>query len=167
MDGAEFRLGDKGTEIGVKAADMNYMRSSDSKDAPEDNGKSKAAAAKEKQKIKARTQAMNNKLADWDDDDPQVLPETNPRLDKVVVLKHMFMLEELAKDGNAITEIKEDVLEESSKFGEVSHIALYDKEEDGVITIRFGNVESAKACVRVSRTILMSLFFPALLRASR
>lgn len=150
MDGAEFRLGDKETIIGVKEADMNYMRSSDSKNAPEDNGKSKAQSAREKQKIKARTQAMNEKLADWDDDDPQTLPETNSRWDKVVVLKHMFTMKELTEDANAISDIKEDIEGESSKFGDVTNITLYDKEEDGIITVRFGNPESAKACVRVS-----------------
>jgi hypothetical protein len=34
-------------------------------------------------------------LADWDDDDPSTLPETRSRWDKVVILKHMFTLQEL------------------------------------------------------------------------
>jgi HIV Tat-specific factor 1 len=38
---------------------------------------------------------MSSKLADWDDDDPSVLPETGSRWDKVVILKHMFTLQEL------------------------------------------------------------------------
>lgn len=36
-----------------------------------------------------------SKLADWDDDDPSALQETSSRWDKVVILKHMFTLEEL------------------------------------------------------------------------
>lgn len=36
-----------------------------------------------------------SKLADWDDDDPQVLQDTSSRWDKVVILKHMFTLQEL------------------------------------------------------------------------
>ncbi len=38
---------------------------------------------------------VHSKLADWDDDDPSVLPETSSRWDKVVILKHMFTLDEL------------------------------------------------------------------------
>ncbi|KAI9653504.1 MAG: hypothetical protein M1821_007012 [Bathelium mastoideum] len=154
MDGAEFRLGDKSTVIGVKEADWNYkkVKTAELEETLEGNGqsgKSKAKAAKEKQKIKARTQAMNNRLADWDDDDPQVLPETNPRFDKVVVLKHMFTLKELEEDPAAVLEIKEDVRDECGKVGEVTNVVLYDKEEDGVVTVRFGNAQSAKACVNV------------------
>lgn len=37
----------------------------------------------------------NSKLADWDDDDPSALPDTSSRLQKVVVLKHMFTLDEI------------------------------------------------------------------------
>lgn len=36
-----------------------------------------------------------SKLADWDDDDPQTLQDTSSRWDKVVILKHMFTLQEL------------------------------------------------------------------------
>lgn len=36
-----------------------------------------------------------SKLADWDDDDPSMMADTNSRLEKVVVLKHMFTLQEL------------------------------------------------------------------------
>ena len=158
LDGAEFRLGDKSTVISVKEADWNFkkVKNADLEETLDDEGqsaKSKAKAAKEKQKIKARTQAMNNRLADWDDDDPQVLPETNPRFDKVVVLKHMFTLKELAEDSAAMLEIKEDVREECSKAGEVTNVVLYDKEEDGVVTVRFGNAQSAKTCVNVCKTL--------------
>jgi hypothetical protein len=38
---------------------------------------------------------MFSKLADWDDDDPSLLPDTSSRWDKVVILKHMFTLQEL------------------------------------------------------------------------
>ena len=38
---------------------------------------------------------LSSKLADWDDDDPSILPDTSSRWDKVVILKHMFTLQEL------------------------------------------------------------------------
>ncbi|KAL9086354.1 MAG: hypothetical protein Q9165_007140 [Trypethelium subeluteriae] len=155
MDRAQFRPGVKGTEVGVKEADFSYKRvkTTDAEDELDANNagkdpKNKAHTNKDIQKIKKRTQAMNNKLADWDDDDPQVIPETSSRLDKVVVLKHMFTLDELAEDSSAVLDIKEDVREECAKLGDVTNVVLYDQEPDGVITVRFGNAASAKACVR-------------------
>lgn len=38
---------------------------------------------------------QHSKLADWDDDDPQTIQDTSSRWDKVVILKHMFTLQEL------------------------------------------------------------------------
>ena len=69
-----------------------------------------------------------SKLADWDDDDPSVIPETSSRWDKVVILKHMFTLQELEEDPAAILEIKEDIRDECSKLVELSNVFLYDKE---------------------------------------
>lgn len=77
------------------------------------------------------------------------MPDTSSRWDKVVVLKHMFTLEELAEDPAALLEIKEDVRDECEKFGKVTNIVLYDKEEDGVVTVRFGNAMAAEACIKL------------------
>ena len=92
-----------------------------------------------------------SKLADWsdDDDDPSTLHSTSSRFDKVVILKHMFTLAELAADPAAILDIKEDIRDECSKLGEVTNVVLFDAEEDGVASVRFANAESAKACVRL------------------
>ena len=92
---------------------------------------------------------FRSRLADWDDDDSATLPDTSSRWDKVVVLKYMFTLKELAEEPEAYIEIKEDVREESEKIGTVTNVVLYDKEEDGVVTIRFSNAVAAEACVRV------------------
>lgn len=77
------------------------------------------------------------------------MPDTSSRWDKVVVLKHMFTLNELEEDPGAILEIKEDVREEAGKFGEVTNVVLYDKEPHGVITVRFADALAAKACIKV------------------
>ena len=61
----------------------------------------------------------------------------------------MFTLKELKDDPAALLDIKEDVREECEKFGKVTNVTLYDKEEDGVVTVRFGNAVSADACVKV------------------
>lgn len=60
----------------------------------------------------------------------------------------MFTLEELATDPAALLEIKEDVRDECEKLGKVTNVVLYDKEEDGIVTVRFGNAVAAEACVR-------------------
>ncbi|MCJ1273653.1 hypothetical protein MMC21_001446 [Puttea exsequens] len=139
LDDTELRLGD-GSKMRVTVADFSYKSQ---KDAPA------KSSMKDKKKIIKKTQKLNNKLADWDDDDPQILHGTSNRWDKVVILKHMFTLEELEEDPAAILDIKEDIREECSKMGTVTNVVLFDKEPDGVASVRFGNAEEAEECVRV------------------
>ena len=46
-------------------------------------------------------------------------------------------------------EIKEDIRDECAKVGEVTNVVLFDREPEGVASVRFGNAEAAKACVRI------------------
>ena len=46
-------------------------------------------------------------------------------------------------------EIKEDIRDECAKVGEVTNVVLFDKESDGIASVRFGNAEAAQACVRL------------------
>lgn len=144
LDDTDFRLGVEGPmgKMKVQAADFSYKKQTD---APEKGKGNK----RDQKKIIKKTQKMNSKLADWDDDDPSTLHETSSRWDKVVVLKHMFTLKELEEDPAATLEIKEDIREECSKLGEVTNVVLFDKEPDGIATVRFGNAEAASACVRL------------------
>ncbi|KAJ5082661.1 hypothetical protein N7532_011704 [Penicillium argentinense] len=107
--------------------------------------------ARDKKKIIERTQKMNSKLADWDDDEPSALPDTSSKFDKVMILKHMFTLKEIKEDPAAILDIKQDVREEceniAGDMGEVTNVVLYDEEPDGVISVRFTDPEAARACV--------------------
>ena len=89
-----------------------------------------------------------SKLADWDDDDAGPAPQAS-RWDKVVVLKHMFTLKELEDDAAAMLDIKEDIREECGRLGEVTNVTLFDKEEDGVVSVKFTTAESANACVQL------------------
>ncbi|KAL8771144.1 MAG: hypothetical protein Q9209_003315 [Squamulea sp. 1 TL-2023] len=142
LDDTDFRLGQSalGGKMKVAAADFSYKAQ---KDAPA------KSSNKDKQKIIKKTQKLNNKLADWDDDDPQAIQDTSSRWDKVVILKHMFTLKELEDDPAAILEIKEDIREECAKVANVTNVVLFDKEPDGVASVRFSNAEGAKACVRM------------------
>ena len=88
LDDTEFRLGSQGLNgnMRVQAADFSYKAQ---QEAPEKKNK------RDQQKVIKKTQKMNHRLADWDDDDPQQLAETSSKWDKVVILKHMFTPKEL------------------------------------------------------------------------
>lgn len=145
LDDSDFRLGETGPngKMRVQEASFEYKKV---KDQPE----GRTQNTREKKKVIKRTQKLNNKLADWDDDDISTMQDTSSRWDKVVVLKHMFTLKEIEDDPAAILDIKEDIRDECAKLGPVTNVVLFDKEADGVVTIRFGNAEAAEACVRVS-----------------
>jgi HIV Tat-specific factor 1 len=107
-------------------------------------------------------------LADWDDDEPSTVGSNSTKWEKLVYLKHMFTLKELEvtslslfgveaylintslqEDAAAILDIKEDIREECSKLGEVTNVILFDKEADGVASVRFSTPQAAAACIRV------------------
>jgi HIV Tat-specific factor 1 len=50
-------------------------------------------------------------------------------------------------------DIKEDIRGECSKLGEVTNVVLFDKELDGVASVRYSTPEAAQACVRVRITL--------------
>ncbi|RMJ25181.1 hypothetical protein PHISP_03936 [Aspergillus sp. HF37] len=142
LDDSNFRLGEAGPlgPMRVQPADFSFKSQ---QEAPP------KATMKDKRKIIQRTQKLNNKLADWDDEDPSALPETNSRFEKVVILKHMFTLKELEEDSSAVLEIKDDIRDECSKLGEVTNVVLYDKEPDGIVTVRFADPGAARQCISV------------------
>lgn len=142
-----------GDKVNVEPADKSYKEH-------KENGAEAGGAEREKKKnpvkrgkadldkINKHNAEMKRRVTDWsDDEEPQTLPEVSNRWDKVVVLKQMFTLKELEEDPSAATETKEDILAEAEKFGPVTNIVLYDREEDGVVTLRFNNSTAAKACV--------------------
>ncbi|KAI5297826.1 hypothetical protein KEM56_004515, partial [Ascosphaera pollenicola] len=155
LDDTEFRFGDEKKGLGrmkVQPADLSYkvQKDDDATQGAADKGKGKGKEDWNKRKIQRKTQMLRNKLADWDDDDPQTLQTKRQpsKWDKVVILKHMFTLQEIEEDPGAILDIKADIRDECSKLGDVTNVVLYDKEEDGVVLVRFSNPEAAKLCVR-------------------
>lgn len=56
-------------------------------------------------------------------------------------------------------EIKEDIRDECAKLGEITNVVLFDKEPDGVASVRFANAEAAKACVRVGPNVHYRWFY--------
>ena len=171
LDGAPFRLeaaaaaGPGAAPMRVQAADASYKKTSYTEpDAagPGANGRggpeaaaapppakerSKRALAEERAKVIRRTQKLDAKLADWsDDEDGGARAAKHERL---VVLKHMFTLRDLDEGPEALLEIKEDIRDECAKLGDVTNVVLYDLEDDGVVGVRFRNVDAALACVRL------------------
>lgn len=151
LDDSDFRLGEssKGGRMRVQVADYSYKKQTDVPKQTDQSEQKAKSQNRDKQKIIKKTQKMNSRLADWDDDDPQVVQETSSKWDKVVIIKHMFTLEELEEDPAVMLEIKEDIREECEKLGPVSNVQLFDQEPDGVASVRFKDVTAAEACVNV------------------
>ncbi|KAK3341410.1 hypothetical protein B0T25DRAFT_573796 [Lasiosphaeria hispida] len=178
LDDTDFRFTPSGLTTGkmrVQAADASYKKTNYSEAAGEDAAgpvaggdaaaKSSASADKaklaadnkrahqDKAKIIRKTQKLDAKLADWDDDEPTSVlypdaPKTS-KYDKLVILRHMFTLAELEEDPAALLDIKEDVREECAKLGPVTNVVLFDKEEEGIVSVRFQTAEAAEACVHL------------------
>ncbi|TVY42067.1 Splicing factor U2AF-associated protein [Lachnellula subtilissima] len=142
LDDTEFRMGE-GEKMRVQAAESSYKKVQHNEVGHAQTEKAKTSM-RDKQKIIKKTQKLDARLADWSDDEVSSIVETSSRWDKVVILKHMFTLEELAEDSAAILDIKEDIREECSKLGEVTNVVLFDLEKDGIASVRFTNGEAAK-----------------------
>jgi HIV Tat-specific factor 1 len=69
---------------------------------------------------------------------------------KVVIIKKAFTLAEVndPEDEGAVLEIKDDMRSAAEKFGEVTKVVLFDKEEQGVLSVRFKEFEEAEAFVK-------------------
>ncbi|KAI0164812.1 hypothetical protein GGR57DRAFT_450631 [Xylariaceae sp. FL1272] len=181
LDDTDFRYTASGLSSGkmrVQAAEAKYKKvqyDTENADKPGENGGNDEAAAEEgepvphhlrgaakqprdkvkeqdKQKIIKRTQKLDARLADWDDDDDGPFSaqlETNMRKERVVILRHMFTLTELNEDPAAFLEIKEDIRDECEKLGEVTNVVLYDMEEEGIASVKFKTADAAEACVNL------------------
>ncbi|KIK67446.1 hypothetical protein GYMLUDRAFT_1020457 [Collybiopsis luxurians FD-317 M1] len=151
LDESELRLGDPTTRMNVSRADFTHKTGNSNNEA----GGHPPRKTMDKKKISKRLGKMQKKLEEWVDEDgfgPAMDPEEDNvnvanKNSRVVVLKHMFTLDELSKDVSLLLDLKEDVREECSSLGEVTNVVLYDKEKDGVMTVKFRDPLSAQACV--------------------
>ncbi|KAJ7647343.1 hypothetical protein FB45DRAFT_893169 [Roridomyces roridus] len=148
LDDAELRFGDSSTTMRVARAEFGH------KNTGVEGGVSKPRKTVDKKKASKRIGKMQKKLLEWDDEDgfgPAMAPEDSANIvnknSRVVVLKHMFTLKALEEDATLLLDLKEDVREECSSLGEVTNVVLYDKEPEGVMTVKFREPLSAQACV--------------------
>ncbi|KAJ7346609.1 hypothetical protein DFH08DRAFT_924451 [Mycena albidolilacea] len=167
LDDAELRFGDPSTVMRVARADFTHKNSggggvnndpSKPRKTVDKKKASKRIGKMQKQVLRGAVQTLNNalnrKLLEWDDEDgfgPALKPEDSVNAvnknSRVVVLKHMFTLKRLEEDAALLLDLKEDVREECSTLGEVTNVVLYDKEAEGVMTVKFRDPLSAQACV--------------------
>ncbi|CAD6567680.1 MAG: hypothetical protein TREMPRED_003819 [Tremellales sp. Tagirdzhanova-0007] len=168
LDDTELEMGGGFGNMRVKVAEYDKSQSANEGKKPEkkkeelkdtgdekDKTERKKPSAEDKKRMTKRIKTMQSKLtwhSDSDSDDMAApndgapLPGAN-RLNRVVVLKGMFSLDKLEKDPALLLELKEDVREEAESLGQVTSLILYDKEDDGVMTIKFKENVSAQACV--------------------
>lgn len=163
LDDTDFRFTSSGTRDGrirVQAADSSYKKVKYDQDVAGGGGgaafkdgageQQRKLQKNDRQKIIKKTQKLDAKLADWDDDIPyQGQAEVASKKDKLVILQHMFTLQELDEDPAALLEIKEDIRDECAKLGTVTNVVLFDQEPDGIVSVKFKDSESAMACINL------------------
>jgi len=147
LDDAELRLGEPSTRMSVQRAEFGHKNDTA-------GGETKPRKVVDKKRITKRIGRMQKKLEEWVDEDnfgPAITEEDTHisanKNSRVVVLKHMFTLKELEEDPSLLLDLKEDVREECETLGEVTNVVLYDKERDGIITVKFRDPISAQACI--------------------
>lgn len=101
-----------------------------------------------KKKGSRKVGKLKSKLADWDDEDVVDIPKAN-KYSKIVILKGMFSLDELESEPALLLDLKEDVRDECARLGDVTNVVLYDKEPDGIISVRFKQEEHAIDCLKM------------------
>ncbi|KAF1939544.1 hypothetical protein EJ02DRAFT_254864 [Clathrospora elynae] len=104
---------------------------------------------KDKKVSEANRLELNRKLAEWSDNEEEVAQVFAPRKNKwakVVIIKNVFDMKELEEEDEAsYLDIKEDMRFMAEKFGDITNCTLYDKEPEGIVTVRFRDPDSAEA----------------------
>lgn len=113
----------------------------------------------DKKRAQKRYAKMNNKLLDWDSDSEhereelanvqsQTVISAQSENIRQVCLRRMFTIAELEEDPTLLLDLKEDVREECESLGKVTNVILWDKEPEGIMTIKFAQNASALECVQ-------------------
>ncbi|KAI8815424.1 nuclear mRNA splicing factor-associated protein [Cladochytrium replicatum] len=141
MDDTQFRFGDS-AKLHVSKAVFQPKEKPPNEQTTEAKPK---LSYEEKKKLKKTKQMMEKKL-DWFETTSGKKAE---RYNKIVILKNMFSLKHIEEDPVQLLEIKDDVRTECEKLGEVTNVKLFEKSEEGVISVRFKEPERAIACVEL------------------
>ncbi|GME23137.1 Nuclear mRNA splicing factor-associated [Neofusicoccum parvum] len=149
LDDSNFRIGQEGPKgnMTVQVADRSFKKSSD------EPSRKKSGPGNQRppdDKYIQHAADMKKRLSQWDDDEdePARPAHASGRWEKIVVLKNMYTLQEIEEDPDVEEEIKDDIMEEGSKFGEVEKVYIFNKEPDGVATIKFYDATAATKCAK-------------------
>jgi HIV Tat-specific factor 1 len=137
LDEAELRPGKANTKMTIQKAVFKEK---------DNNNVEKKKTLAGKQKAKKKMQQMHRKL-DWIEEQGGKKTE---KFAKIVILKHMYTLEELDQDPTLLLELKEDVREECEKLGEVTNVILYDVSNHG-IHIGINSIYITRLVVEITR----------------
>lgn len=130
LDEAEFR-----PNISLRISRAIFSQHSDNISNPSSTLDSKTK--------KRKLEAIKKKL-EWFD--PQE-GKQNEAMKKTVIFEHLFDPSEIASDPSISLDIKEDLMDECSKLGNVTSIVIYEKSQ-GIASVKFSDEISAFACVQ-------------------
>ncbi|RMZ68945.1 splicing factor u2af-associated 2 [Pyrenophora seminiperda CCB06] len=142
MDDYVLRPGDYSTgNIRVEPANLEHKKEKDGEKI------ASKLTRKDRKASERNRQELNRKLNEWSDNEEEVAEAFAPKKNKwakIAIIKHTFTLEELEEDEEAILDIKDDMRKEAEKCGEVTNCTLYDREPEGIVTVRFREFEPAE-----------------------
>ncbi|ORX94269.1 hypothetical protein BCR34DRAFT_669715 [Clohesyomyces aquaticus] len=143
LDEQPLRIG-SGQNMKIQEADMSYKK----------NVNAQLKGMTKKAHVKNRA-AMEREVNDWSEDEPLLAskPLDEKKMNKhnrFVIVKRAFTLEEIQDNPALILDIKQDLREEAEKHGEVTNVVLYDKEPEGVVTVRFKEFSSTEGFIRAT-----------------
>ena len=137
LDDSPLRLGDN-ESMKVSKADWGHKANKEEEngnttnDAPPPKRKAKTDVVK--QKMQRRAEKLQRDAADYDpsyDERDSGIPNASmaavkPAGGRIVVLAHVFTLDEVKEDASLLLDLKEDVRDECENIGKVTNVVLYD-----------------------------------------
>eukprot|EP00123_Amoebidium_parasiticum_P017043 comp23685_c1_seq1/m.40643 comp23685_c1_seq1/g.40643 ORF comp23685_c1_seq1/g.40643 comp23685_c1_seq1/m.40643 type:complete len:477 (-) comp23685_c1_seq1:261-1691(-) len=98
-------------------------------------------------KPKKKQKSQQEKLLGWSD--KVAGGAVSKKVAAIVILKNMFDPKEFEEDPVGITEIKDDVMTECGQCGQVKKVIVFDRHKEGVVSVRFDNMESAEKAIKL------------------
>ncbi|GJQ11646.1 hypothetical protein GpartN1_g3437.t1 [Galdieria partita] len=68
---------------------------------------------------------------------------------RIVILKNVFDPKEAISDQNYYNDIREDILEECTKLGEIEKLTVFERNPEGVVAVRFRSPAAAESCIEL------------------
>lgn len=135
LDESPLRLGDKENMRVAKAEWSHKKEEEEAGENGDGKGKQSRVDPNKAQKMQKRAERLQREAADYDPsyderESPAYLAANAATKSttggRIVVLAHVFTLEELAEDASLLLDLKEDIREECESIGKVTNVVLYD-----------------------------------------